>query len=109
MTSPFPEGITRYIGNNNLELGRSYWFNKSTPDAPMLEQNFAIDDSVGPLLATATLIERMEVGNDSLIITFTEGVSLEVITGQGLELIKPGSAAIPLNILSAGYGGPPWR
>lgn len=100
LTTPFAGGITRFKVSN-ADLGMTFWNNPLTPDAPMHQQLFAISDSVGPLLANATLIEKMSVGNDTLIITFTEDVGLDVITGKAL-LLKKETGEDTLNIISAG-------
>ena len=95
---PFPEGITRYSGSNNL--GISHWSNPTTPNAPSSVVQFTIEDGVGPLLANAMLIERLNADNDTLIISFTEKVDFSVVRGQSLTLLKNGTPH-QLNIIAA--------
>ncbi len=85
--TPFSEGITRYT-ESSANLGRTYWFNPSTPDAPTIEFPFAINDGVGPLIASAILIERLVAGNDTLILDFTEPVDYTKVKGLSLTLLK---------------------
>lgn len=99
LSEPFDEGITRYTASN-ANLGRAFWWNPLTPEAPTVDFTFPVEDGVGPLLGSATLIERMSAGNDTLIIDFTEAVSHMVVTGASLTLIK-GSDRIQLNVVNA--------
>ncbi|MBN1307159.1 MAG: hypothetical protein JXA18_04530 [Chitinispirillaceae bacterium] len=94
---PFPEGITRHT-ESSANLGKTYWWNPSTPDAPTVEFNFNIEDGVGPLLSSALLIERLTAGFDTMIIDFTEPVEFQKVTGLSLTLIK-GTRQIPLEVI----------
>ncbi|MCW8966875.1 MAG: hypothetical protein OQK82_09360, partial [Candidatus Pacearchaeota archaeon] len=101
LTQPFPEAITRYGSGGREQLGTTLWSNPLTPEVTTAQpQQFAIDDSVGPLLASATLIERVSAGDDSLVITFTESVPMD-IAGASLILIQGGSE-INLNVSTSG-------
>jgi len=97
---PFPPGITKI--NGSALLGTSYWFNTKTPEAPVNKEDFNIIDGVGPLIATATLLERLEAGNDTILVSFTENVTPDVVTGITLYLIKKGTTTpVEMNVLSA--------
>ena len=102
LPTPFAEAVTKYSGSN-ADLGTTYWVNPATPDAPTIPQSVAMQDSVGPLLMTATLIERIEAGDDSMIITFTETVEYSKVIGQTLTLIQNG-APVQLTIKDAKPG-----
>ena len=102
LPEPFPANITTYsFGASGL--GTTYWKNAALPDAPVQVRRFAIADSVGPLLQSATLIERVSAdGEDTLLITFTESVPFQLVEGVTLRLIKhAGADTIPLTILDA--------
>ncbi len=96
---PFSEGVTRY-SKSGANLGKSFWFNTATPETPTIEYSFNIADSVGPVLSNAVLIERLNAGNDTLNIDFTETVEYQLVQGVSLILIKD-NMLIPLNIISA--------
>jgi hypothetical protein len=96
---PFSEGVTKYTGSNG-ELGEFYWWNSLTPDVSSQTFGFAIADSVGPLLASAMVVERLSPGVDTLYISFTEGVMYDVVAGKSLVLIKNGTR-IPLSVIAS--------
>lgn len=73
--------------NSVPTLGVSYWRNPLLEEAPLIKANFNIDDSVGPLINSAVLVEKLDKSKDDTIyITFTEKV--EDIKGESLKLIK---------------------
>lgn len=73
--------------NSVPTLGISYWRNPLLEEAPLIKANFNIDDSVGPLITSAVLVEKLDKSKDDTIyITFSEGV--EGIKGETLKLIK---------------------
>ena len=93
-SEPFPEGITGLSGSP--ELGTHYY---SIGGAP---ERFNIVDSIGPLITSARLTERLEPGTDTIIVTFSEGVSLGSLEGQTLLLRKSGAASeTPLTVTGA--------
>ncbi len=107
---PFDTAITA-AGSTN-QLGELYWKNPATPMAEVLVVKFSIGDSIGPLLKTATLFERLtETGNDTMIVTFTEAVAGAAIEGQTLKLIRNnGADTVDMNILdAANIGGDTMR
>jgi hypothetical protein len=97
----FAEGQTKINGGSGL--AQVFWVNPATPDAPSITQNVAMQDSVGPLLATAMLRERLAAGDDTLTVTFTEPVDYQKLPGQTLTLIKNGQP-LQLTIKSATPG-----
>jgi len=104
ITPPFAPGSTRIIGS--AQLGTSYWYNTKTTGAPVNVENFNILDGVGPLVASAILVERLSAGDDTILVSFTENVAPEVVTGISLYLKTPGvGAAVPLTVISALPGG----
>jgi hypothetical protein len=67
-------------------------------------------DSVGPLLDTAAVLEKLAPGGDTLFIGFNEKIDGLRLNGISLLLLKPGAAPIPLNVLSAeDVPGKGWR
>jgi hypothetical protein len=99
LAQPFAKEITRYAGSN-AELGTYYWWNPLTPEASSQTSVFQISDSVGPLIASVLLIERVGDGNDTLYISFTESVIADVAIGNSLTLIKNGGK-IQLGVIDA--------
>ncbi|MBN1576914.1 MAG: hypothetical protein JW913_10195 [Chitinispirillaceae bacterium] len=99
LPEPFPEGITRYT-ESGAGLGKTYWWNPATPDAPTVEFSFTIEDGVGPLLKSGLLIERLTAGYDTMIIDFTESVDYLKVQGLSLTLIK-GTEQIPLEVIQS--------
>lgn len=93
LSVPFEKNIT---GNNSTsQLGSIYWKNSLTPNSSSQQISFNISDSVGPLLNSATLIERIgDTGNDTLYVTFTEPVLASSIIGTTLKLKKNNGADI---------------
>jgi hypothetical protein len=87
ITPPFAEGNTRIQGTSS-NLATAYWLN--TKNNSTVDQNIQMKDSVGPLLATALLIERLTAGDDTMIVTFTEPVDYQKLPGQTLTLLKAG-------------------
>lgn len=86
---PFSEGVTSYSGSGN-NLGTAYFWDPLTPDAPVQEGSFNVVDSVGPLIASGMIVERLTDGDDTLIISATEllrdpETNLE---GASIDLIK---------------------
>ncbi|NLD92918.1 MAG: hypothetical protein GX639_09645 [Fibrobacter sp.] len=107
---PFDTAITA-AGSTN-QLGELYWKNPGTPMASVQIVKFSVGDSIGPLLKTATLFERLtETGNDTMVVTFTEAVAGAAIEGQTLKLIRNnGADTVALNILeAANIGGDTMR
>ncbi len=89
----FPEEITRYIGSN-ANLGRTYWKAPSTTDARTVESPFAIEDSVGPLIMNASVVERIKPGVDTLYVSFSEAIIPQTIVGPSLILVKNGVPSV---------------
>ncbi|HMA64778.1 MAG TPA: hypothetical protein VKO63_06265, partial [Chitinispirillaceae bacterium] len=107
---PFDTAITA-AGSTN-QLGELYWKNPATPMASVQIVKFSVGDSIGPLLKTATLFERLTAaGNDTMIVTFTETVAGTAIEGQTLKLIRNnGADTIDITILeAANIGGDTMR
>jgi len=83
-------------------LGTSYWKNKLLEDGEVKKFNLSINDSVGPLLTSATLIERIDpLGKDTLLLTFTEPVSLASVKDECLTLTKFGTVVSNLSVSAA--------
>jgi hypothetical protein len=107
---PFDTAITAFGSTN--QLGELYWKNPTTPLALLQVVKFSVGDSIGPLLKTATLFERLtESGDDTMIVTFTEAVAGSAIEGKTLKLIRNnGADTIDINILdAANIGGDTMR
>jgi len=97
LPQPFSAEVTRFTGSN-AQLGKYFWWNPATPDAASQVVTFAIDDSVGPLLKSATLVERLGSGKDTMYISFTETVFSDVVKGQSLVLVKSDGTSVPLTV-----------
>lgn len=82
---PFEQEITTFSGSNRLGISYSY---DTTFSDPVEIIHFNIEDSVGPLLRSATLVESSGE-QDTILLTFTEPVKPLSITGNSLLLIKP--------------------
>ncbi|MBN1759079.1 MAG: hypothetical protein JW863_12215 [Chitinispirillaceae bacterium] len=102
VSPPFAEGVTKINGASS-SLGMVFWVNPNTPTAPSINQNVAMRDSVGPLIASAVLIERLAAGDDNMIVTFTEPVDYQKLPGQTLTLVK-GDQHLQLTIKDARPG-----
>ncbi|NLD98406.1 MAG: hypothetical protein GX640_00900 [Fibrobacter sp.] len=90
---PFgPENTFSSIKN----LGSSYWSaNKLSNDPPSISP-FNISDSIGPLLMSATIVERIgDTGDDTLYLTLSEQINFKLLEGTSLTLLKNGS---PVNL-----------
>jgi len=97
MTEPFPENITRQ--NGDTRLGRCYFHDSTFVPVAQITVPFFIADSVGPLIKSAVLIERIEPGNDTLLLTFTEKLKDTSLAGNTLTLFKKGTR-IDLAVIS---------
>jgi hypothetical protein len=72
------------------------------PGAPRQVTPMNLLDSVGPLLDSAMVREKIEPGTDTLFLAFSEPIDAATLAGASLILIKSGTppAAIPLSILA---------
>jgi hypothetical protein len=62
---------------------------------------FRINDSVGPLVMSAVLMEKIGAGVDTIIVKFSEAVNYDIVKGKTLRLTKTtGGTEIEMNILS---------
>lgn len=101
LPQPFPPAIT---SGSSSQMGTSYWANPLTPDVVPMPMPFNISDGVGPLLLTATLIERLGAGVDTIAISFTESVLPDSVKGLSLTLVKNG-AEVQLEIINVAPKG----
>jgi hypothetical protein len=99
LPEPFGPDTTQYIGSN-IQLGISYWSNPVIPGATPLMIPFAIEDSVGPLITNAILIERLTAENDTIVFIFSEPVDYSLVNGNSLILVRDGQETI-LGVLSS--------
>ena len=88
LSNPFPGEIT--TGNVNTRLGTCCFHDSNHITAPPMLVSFSITDSVGPLVESAVLIERIEPGNDTLLLTFSESVKNTELPGEPFILFKNG-------------------
>lgn len=91
LTNPFPKNITSFLGSNLL--GYSYSYDTTFFD-PQEIVSIRFADSVGPLLTDAILLERVDAGDDTLLLRFTEGIIDTTFIGKSLILLKEGSPYI---------------
>ncbi|HEX3019049.1 MAG TPA: fibro-slime domain-containing protein [Chitinispirillaceae bacterium] len=85
LTKPFDPEITTFYGSN--QLGYCYSFDTSFYD-PQETLPIRFADSVGPLLKEAIVMERVGTARDTFLLTFTEPIRANSISGQSLRLIK---------------------
>ncbi|MBW8890042.1 MAG: hypothetical protein JF616_19985, partial [Fibrobacteres bacterium] len=106
LADPFPAGLSAGTG-----AGTVYIFDPATPEIPVQAMAFTGADSVGPLLDSGVVLEKLvTTGQDTLFIGFNEKIDGSRLTGQSLQLIKPGAAPIVLTILTAEeIPGKGWR
>jgi fibro-slime domain-containing protein len=97
LTDPFPREITAMSGT--ARLGTCYFYDSTYKSHPLLTVPFSLADSVGPLIKSAVLKERIEPGNDTIYCTFTEKIADTALNGQTLVLHKNGSK-ITMNTLN---------
>ncbi len=103
---PFPEGITGFSGSG-LNLGIAYHSDPLVPGQVLEPSPFNVKDSVGPIIATGQVVERLSAGHDTLIITTSEPLlDPTVLVGSSITLIKAVTdSVVQLNILGAvAYG-----
>lgn len=87
---------------NKSRLGTSYWNDPNLDKtAPTDIKNFSIADSVGPVLTYAKVIEKLNGGNDTMFIRFSENVNTDLIKGTTLTLVKKDGKKFNLNVLDA--------
>ncbi len=99
LNDPFDSCVTT---SNSSQLGTTYWKNPAAPASKDQKSIFNIADSVGPLLSSAVLVERLKDGDDTLYITFSEAVNPATIVGKTLKVIKrSGADTIDMDISSA--------
>jgi hypothetical protein len=55
------------------------------------KNNFPVSDSIGPVVTSASAVERLKKGVDTLFITFSEALQPQTIIGPSLILIKNGT------------------
>jgi len=105
LSDPFPDGLSAGTG-----AGTVYIFDPATPEIAVQAMPFTGADSVGPLLDSGVVLEKLNPGQDTLFIGFNEKINGATLLGQSLQLIKPGAAPIVLSILSADeIAGKGWR
>lgn len=101
LNDPFDSCVTANSGSTP-QLGTTYWKNPTAPASAVQKSAFNIADSVGPLLKSAILVERLKDGDDTLYITFSEAVNPATIVGKTLKVIKrSGADTIDMDISAA--------
>jgi fibro-slime domain-containing protein len=102
LTQPFPAGITTYSGSS--QLGKCFFHDSTFPANPVLIVPFSAADSVGPLIKSAVLIERIEPGNDTILLTFSEFLKDTSLAGNSFTLFRNGNK-IPLPVVKSFHRG----
>jgi hypothetical protein len=96
--NPFPAGITRPTA---FSSPGTLYTRFPLAGAPGQVTPVSLADSVGPLLDSAMVREKIEPGTDTLFLSFSEAIDPATLAGASLLLIKSGApAAIPLSIVS---------
>ncbi len=98
---PFPEGITGFTASG-LNLAISYYTDPLTPGSETQASILSAVDSVGPLILTGKVIERLYPGHDTILITTSEPLKdVTVLNGSSVFLIKAVTdEVIPLDIVN---------
>ncbi len=97
LDSPFEKGNTE--SKTPSPTGTSFYFDSVYSKLRIVD--FSVNDSVGPLLSSACIIEKDSSKNDTLMITLSEKVRINSLEGKSCILIKEGKDPIELTILSA--------
>jgi|GEM_PF-1080334 hypothetical protein len=96
-----PKFAKQITFTNKSRLGTSYWNDLNLPDASTEVNKFSIEDSVGPVLTYAELVEKLKGGDDTIFIRFSENVHTEHIEGITLTLVKKDGKKHDMKVLSA--------
>lgn len=96
LSNPFEPGLTFY---SKQPTGTSFYYDTLYKKNRIV--NFTIADSVGPLITSASLIERETDGNDTIQITLSEQIKLNSLEGKSFTLIKKDGTPVDLTILSS--------
>lgn len=100
LAMPFPGGIT--TSPTGKAPGTAYTFDPATPDIGVQAMDFQAADSIGALLDSATVQDRTEAADDTLIVAFSEAIVSGSLNGASLVLIKKGgSAPVTLTVLTS--------
>ncbi len=101
LDTSFPDAATTFTGSNNL--GLCYSTDTTYENATMLT-SFKINDSIGPLLQSALLLEKIEGNFDTLLITLSENIADNSLVGKSLVLIGNNNQ-YTLNVVSSVFMG----
>jgi hypothetical protein len=82
---PFASNITAFYPTNKGS-GISYFSVQSI----VKKNTFPVFDSIGPVITSATAIERLENGVDTIYVSFSEPIQSRTLVGASLILIKNG-------------------
>jgi hypothetical protein len=80
---PFATNTTAFYPGNS-GIGVSYF----TVQNLVKKNSFKVFDSIGPVIVSATAVERLKTGVDTLYISFSEALQPQTIVGASLILIK---------------------
>jgi len=94
LNTPFAREITASTALATTKQGIMY--TRVNTNVPEDVSAFAIKDRVGPLIMTAQVLERIPPGpgTDTMFVSFSESVQPATLTGNGLSLIKNGTATM---------------
>ncbi|NLD94955.1 MAG: fibro-slime domain-containing protein [Fibrobacter sp.] len=101
LDTSFPEQATTFTGSNNL--GLCYSTDTAYENATLLT-SFKINDSIGPLLQSALLLEKIQGNFDTLLITLSENIADNSLIGKSLVLIGNGNE-YTLNVVNSVFMG----
>jgi fibro-slime domain-containing protein len=91
VTGSFNNQFTTFSGTDSL--GVSYSIDTIYAN-PLQVTKFKINDSIGPLISSATYIERLSAAQDTFLLTFTENLNNTTLSGNTLQLIKKDTSVI---------------
>ncbi|HEX2956177.1 MAG TPA: fibro-slime domain-containing protein [Chitinispirillaceae bacterium] len=88
VSGAFDNQLTTYSGTDSLGV---YYSVDTLFANPLQITKFKINDSIGPLISSATYLERQTAAPDTFLLTFTENLVNTTLTGNSLQLIKKDS------------------
>ncbi|MBN1602327.1 MAG: fibro-slime domain-containing protein [Chitinispirillaceae bacterium] len=100
VTGSFDNLLTSYAGIDSL--GMSYSVDTAFAN-PILTSKFRIRDSIGPLILTASYMERQSDVPDTFWLSFSEELAESTLIGNSLLLIKK-DTSVALTVISAVKG-----
>jgi fibro-slime domain-containing protein len=87
--------------------GTSFWYDTLYKKNRVVE--FPIKDNVGPLVTSATLLEREGDGDDTLLVSFSESIQAARLIGTTVVLVKSNGTKINLDVKAQSQTGDTYK